>query len=71
MVGAGVGRALDVRALVKVLAISVLMMCATLFGAFGPAQAWAEDVAQPSHTKTLVANDDGSYTVSLDVAGER
>ena len=70
MVGAGVGRALDVRALVKVLAISVLMMCATLFGAFGPAQAWAEDVAQPSHTKTLVANDDGSYTVSLDVAGE-
>lgn len=70
MVGAGVGRALDVRALVKVLAISVLMMCATLFGAFGPAKAWAEDVAQPSHTKTLVANDDGSYTVSLDVAGE-
>lgn len=72
MVGAGVGRALDVRALVKVLAISVLMMCATLFGAFGPAQAWAEGLSEaPAHTKRVSSqNEDGSYTLSLDVTGQ-
>lgn len=37
-------------------------------GLFAPQQAWAE-LGEPAHSKTVEANSDGTYTITLDVTG--
>lgn len=59
------------RGALRKVAAALAVLAVALVAGFGvaPRVARAEEAIEPAHTKTLTPNEDGTYTVSLDVTG--
>lgn len=59
------------RFLVKAAGVAASVALALGIGLATPCTAQAIDLAAPEHSKTISSNDDGTYTLSLDVTGRK
>lgn len=59
------------RFLVKAAGVAASVALALGIGLATPCTAQAIDLAAPEHSKTVSSNDDGTYTLSLDVTGRK